>query len=109
MSTTLVLRVSGQFSLKVMPSISTFAPLILRSCCINSFTTLLAMKSARRGNICARQRAPLNRAKRPTLAVGFAFAAQEMDAVPIDQFDQRLDAVVTETGVRLFGGGTGGR
>ena len=46
------------------------------------------------------------RAKRPTLAVGFAFAAQEMDAVPIDQFDQRLDAVVTETGVRLFGGGT---
>lgn len=42
------------------------------------------------------------RDRRPTLAVGFAFAAQEMDEVPIDQFDQRLDAVVTETGVRLF-------
>lgn len=45
------------------------------------------------------------RAKRPTLAVGFAFAAQEMDAVPIEPTDQRLDAVVTENGLRLFGGG----
>jgi 5-formyltetrahydrofolate cyclo-ligase len=43
------------------------------------------------------------RAKRPTLAVGFAFAAQEMDEVPIEPTDQRLDAVVTEHGVRLFG------
>jgi 5-formyltetrahydrofolate cyclo-ligase len=42
------------------------------------------------------------RARRPTLAVGFAFAAQEMDAVPIDETDQRLDAIVTEQGVRLF-------
>ena len=44
------------------------------------------------------------RAKRPTLAVGFAFAAQEMTEVPIDEFDQRLDAMVTEAGVRQFGG-----
>ena len=44
------------------------------------------------------------RARRPTLAVGFAFAAQEMDAVPIEATDQRLDAVVTEQGVRWFGG-----
>lgn len=44
------------------------------------------------------------RAKRPTLAVGFAFAAQEMAEVPIDEFDQRLDAMVTEAGVREFGG-----
>ncbi len=43
------------------------------------------------------------RARRPTLAVGFAFSAQELDAVPIDAFDQRLDAVVTERGVRWFG------
>jgi 5-formyltetrahydrofolate cyclo-ligase len=42
------------------------------------------------------------RAKRPTFAVGFAFDAQEMPEVPIDQFDQRLDAMVTESGVRLF-------
>ena len=42
------------------------------------------------------------RARRPTLAVGFAFAAQEVDEVPIDQFDQRLDAVVTEEGVTEF-------
>ena len=43
------------------------------------------------------------RAKRPTLAVGFAFAAQEVDEVPIEATDQPLDAIVTETGVRLFG------
>ncbi len=36
------------------------------------------------------------------LAIGFAFAAQEVDEVPIDGFDQRLDAMVTEQGVRLF-------
>ena len=44
------------------------------------------------------------RARRPTLALGFAFAAQEMDEVPIEDTDQPLDAIVTETGVRLFGG-----
>ncbi|MBI1170454.1 5-formyltetrahydrofolate cyclo-ligase [bacterium] len=42
------------------------------------------------------------RARHPTLAVGFAFAAQEVDEVPIDDFDQRLDAVVTEREVRWF-------
>ncbi len=42
------------------------------------------------------------RARRPTLAVGFAFAAQEVDEVPIDAFDQQLDAVVTEEGVTEF-------
>jgi 5-formyltetrahydrofolate cyclo-ligase len=42
------------------------------------------------------------RAKGPVLAVGFAFSAQEVAEVPIDRFDQRLDAVVTETGVRAF-------
>jgi 5-formyltetrahydrofolate cyclo-ligase len=43
------------------------------------------------------------RAKGPVLAVGFAFAAQEMAEVPIDATDQRLDAVVTEQGVTVFG------
>ncbi len=42
------------------------------------------------------------RAKRPTLAVGFAFAAQEMPQVPIETTDQPLDAIVTEGGIRLF-------
>lgn len=42
------------------------------------------------------------RAKGPVLAVGFAFAAQEVDEVPTDPFDQRLDAVVTERGVTVF-------
>ena len=42
------------------------------------------------------------RARRDVLAVGFAFAAQEVAEVPIDGFDERLDAVVTEQGVRVF-------
>jgi 5-formyltetrahydrofolate cyclo-ligase len=45
------------------------------------------------------------RSRGPVVAVGFAFAAQEVAAVPVDQYDQRLDAVVTEAGVRRFGGG----
>lgn len=31
-----------------------------------------------------------------TTAIGFAFAAQEVEAVPRDAFDQRLDLIVTE-------------
>ena len=42
------------------------------------------------------------RARRPTLAVGYAFDAQEMAEVPIDATDQRLDVIVTESGVRRF-------
>ena len=42
------------------------------------------------------------RAKRPVLAVGFAFSAQEVPQVPIDATDQRLDAIVTENGLRFF-------
>lgn len=42
------------------------------------------------------------RAERPTLAIGFAFAAQEMDRVPTEATDQRLDAIVTEAGLRRF-------
>lgn len=36
------------------------------------------------------------RARRPVLAVGFAYAAQEVPAVPHGAFDQRLDWIVTE-------------
>ena len=43
------------------------------------------------------------RLKRSVLAVGFAFAAQEVAEVPIDGFDQVLDLIVTESGVRRFG------
>ena len=42
------------------------------------------------------------RAKGPILAIGFAFAAQEVDAVPTDAFDQKLDLVVTEKGLHRF-------
>ena len=38
------------------------------------------------------------RARHPTLAVGFAFAAQQVARVPTDATDQRLDAILTENG-----------
>lgn len=44
------------------------------------------------------------RAARETIAIGFAYAAQEVDLVPIEPTDQRLDAIVTEAGVRWFAG-----
>lgn len=42
------------------------------------------------------------RAKRPTLAIGFAFAAQELPEVPIEATDQRLDAIITDQGIVTF-------
>ena len=42
------------------------------------------------------------RARRPTIAVGFAFDAQEMPEGPIEDTDQKLDFIVTESGVRAF-------
>jgi 5-formyltetrahydrofolate cyclo-ligase len=39
------------------------------------------------------------RARHPVLAVGFAFATQEVEAVPVDATDQRLDAIVTDAGL----------
>lgn len=35
-------------------------------------------------------------------AIGIAFAGQEIEAVPTDGFDQGLDALVTEAGLRRF-------
>ena len=43
------------------------------------------------------------RSRHPVLAIGFAFAAQELPEVPIDQYDQRLDVIVTDQGIRRFG------
>ncbi len=40
------------------------------------------------------------RGERPATAVGIAYAAQEMDALPHEPHDQRLDWVVTETSAR---------
>lgn len=37
------------------------------------------------------------RARRRTVALGFAYAAQELEAAPRDETDQRLDGVVTDT------------
>jgi 5-formyltetrahydrofolate cyclo-ligase len=42
------------------------------------------------------------RAKGPVIAIGFAFADQEIPQVPIEETDQRLDMIVTEAGVRRF-------
>lgn len=41
----------------------------------------------------------LLRAKRDTIAIGFAFAGQEIDDVPVEETDQPLDFIVTELGV----------
>ncbi len=35
--------------------------------------------------------------------LGCGFAAQQMDAVPVGPYDQKLDAVATETGIIRFG------
>lgn len=40
--------------------------------------------------------------KRPKL-IGLAFAAQELDAIPREEHDVPLDAIITENGVRHFG------
>ncbi len=42
------------------------------------------------------------RARHAVVAVGFAFDAQEMPQVPIEDTDQKLDFIVTESGVRAF-------
>jgi len=41
-------------------------------------------------------------ARAPLRAIGVAYAGQEVDAVPHDAHDQRLDMVVTERGIRVF-------
>lgn len=43
------------------------------------------------------------RAAGPVEAVGFAFAAQEVPALPAEATDQPLDRIVTEAGVLSFG------
>ena len=42
------------------------------------------------------------RARRPVLAVGYAFAAQEFPLVPHHEGDQKLDWIVTDAGARKF-------
>lgn len=44
----------------------------------------------------------LLRNKRATLAIGFAFDAQEAEKLPLEPTDQPLDLMVTETGIREF-------
>ncbi|WP_439143707.1 5-formyltetrahydrofolate cyclo-ligase [Planktotalea sp.] len=39
------------------------------------------------------------RARRATLAIGFAFAAQEQATLPLESTDQPLDLIVTEAGI----------
>ena len=42
------------------------------------------------------------RALGPVTAIGFAYAAQEVERLPAEHYDQRLDGVVTEREVRWF-------
>lgn len=41
----------------------------------------------------------LLRSRQPTMAIGFAYAAQEDSALPLEPTDQPLDLIVTEQGV----------
>lgn len=43
---------------------------------------------------------PAIRSRKPLLTVGIAYAAQEVSRVPTDQYDQRLDWIVTEVAAR---------
>ena len=45
----------------------------------------------------------LLRSRRATLAIGFAFAGQEVAAAPLEPTDQPLDLIVTEAGVIEIG------
>ena len=38
----------------------------------------------------------------PVQAIGFAYSAQEIEEVPIEATDQRLDAMITDAGVTRF-------
>jgi len=40
----------------------------------------------------------------PVFAMGLAYAGQEVEEVPIGPYDQRLDGVLTEEGLKLFSG-----
>lgn len=42
------------------------------------------------------------RARGDVFALGLAFSAQEVDALPVEATDQPLDAIVTEAGLRKF-------
>jgi 5-formyltetrahydrofolate cyclo-ligase len=44
----------------------------------------------------------LLRAQGEVTAIGFAFAAQWVEAVPTDSFDQPLDVMVTDAGITRF-------
>ena len=44
------------------------------------------------------------RARRPLLALGLAYAGQELPEVPDGDHDMRLDGIVTEAGVRWLAG-----
>ena len=43
------------------------------------------------------------RRQKTVVAVGVAFSIQEVESVPTEPHDQRLDAVITEHGLMTFG------
>ena len=42
------------------------------------------------------------RANGPVTAIGVAYAGQEVENLPQEEFDERLDMVLTENGLRAF-------
>jgi 5-formyltetrahydrofolate cyclo-ligase len=45
------------------------------------------------------------RAKKKTIAIGVGFALQEVEKVPVEAHDQRLDYILTEAGLAFTAGG----
>jgi 5-formyltetrahydrofolate cyclo-ligase len=43
------------------------------------------------------------RRMKPVLVIGLAYAGQELQEIPMEGHDQRLDAILTETGYQEFG------
>ena len=55
---------------------------------------MAAGSTTARSSACARAR--------PTFAIGFAYAAQEAESLPLEPTDQPLDAIVTEAVTLTF-------
>lgn len=87
-----------------IPSPPDFAPAVLPDVV---FTPLLAFdhrggRLGQGGGHYDRTFAEL-RGIKPVLVVGLAYSAQALPEIPMEPHDQRLDAILTETGYREFG------
>ncbi|ABC21885.1 5-formyltetrahydrofolate cyclo-ligase [Rhodospirillum rubrum] len=91
-------------------ALGTFQPLSLAPLVTPSWllVPLLAFDDAghrlgQGGGFYDRTLAGLGAAGSPVVAIGVAYAAQQVEALPVEPHDRPLDGVITEAGVRWFG------